>query len=360
MELNEKEIRPNPTPICAFEGTKARLIGDVALPVTAAGKTIFVTFVIINSPSAYNAIMGRDWIHRMDGEASTRCQQLAEDPPQQDQKSDHQEPSTIKPLREEVLDPTDPDKQIWVGFLLSDAEVEELLKFLRSNTNVFAWFHRDMTGIDPEVAYHQLNVDPSYPPHRQKQRRFTLERNQIISVEVDRLLEVGFIRDVWCPTWVSNVMVVGKKEKGKWRVCVDYTNLNMVCQKDCFPIPKIDQTVDATAGYALLSFLNAYSSSNQIPMVIKDQEKTAFITKRMLYCYIVMPFELKNVSSTYQRVVHVGSEVVINNTPLYSTPDNGSHEDDAEEVPETPIPEQVSGSTRYPIRPQGKKASKRK
>ncbi|KAM1890319.1 hypothetical protein ACFX13_048205 [Malus domestica] len=152
----------------------------------------------------------------------------------------------------------------------------------------------DMPGINPEVACHQLNVDPSCPPHRQKQRRFAPEQNQIISAEVNRLLEVGFILDVWCPTWVLNVVVVGKKEKGKWCVYVDYTNLNRACRKDCFPISKIDQTVDATAGYALLSFLDAYSGYNQIPMVVEDKEKVAFITERGLYCYTVsrMPARL--------------------------------------------------------------------
>ncbi|KAM2244584.1 hypothetical protein ACFXTI_005634 [Malus domestica] len=74
MKLDEKEIRPNPTLIYTFEGTKARPIGDVTLPVTATCKTLFVTFVIIDALSTYNAIMGRDWIHRMDGETSTRCQ----------------------------------------------------------------------------------------------------------------------------------------------------------------------------------------------------------------------------------------------------------------------------------------------
>ena len=74
MKLDEKEIRPNLAPLYAFEGTRARPIGDVTLPVTAAGNTLFVTFVIIDAPSAYNAIMGRDWIHLMDREASTRCQ----------------------------------------------------------------------------------------------------------------------------------------------------------------------------------------------------------------------------------------------------------------------------------------------
>ncbi|XP_021824587.1 uncharacterized protein LOC110765693 [Prunus avium] len=74
MKLDEKGIRPNPTPLFAFDGSKARVIGDVALPVIAAGKTLLVTFVVVDAPSAYNVIMGRDWIHRMDGEASTRCQ----------------------------------------------------------------------------------------------------------------------------------------------------------------------------------------------------------------------------------------------------------------------------------------------
>ncbi|KAM1581578.1 hypothetical protein ACFX10_029417 [Malus domestica] len=109
-------------------------------------------------------------------------------------------------------------------------------------------------------------------------------------------------------------MVVGKKEKGKWRVCVDYTNLNRACRKDCFPIPKIDQTVDATAGYALLSFLDAYYGYNQILMAVEDQEKNAFIIERGLYCYTIMPFGLKNVGSTYQRLVNKMFKNQIGNT----------------------------------------------
>ncbi|CAB4268397.1 unnamed protein product [Prunus armeniaca] len=74
MKLDESGIRTNPTPLFAFKGSKARAIGDVTLPVIAAGKTLLVTFVVVDAPSAYNVIMGRDWIHRMDGEALTRCQ----------------------------------------------------------------------------------------------------------------------------------------------------------------------------------------------------------------------------------------------------------------------------------------------
>lgn len=74
IKLDENGIRPNPIQLLTFEGSKALAIGDVTLPVIAAGKTLLVTFVVVDAPNAYNVIMGRDWIHKMDEEASTRCQ----------------------------------------------------------------------------------------------------------------------------------------------------------------------------------------------------------------------------------------------------------------------------------------------
>ena len=97
-------------------------------------------------------------------------------------------------------------------------------------------------------------------------------------------------------------MVVPKKGN-KWRVCVDYTDLNDACQKDNFPLPLIDLIMDASAGHSMLSFLNAFSGYHQIPMHPPDAEKTSFITPHGLYCYNVMPFGLKNVGATYQRLV---------------------------------------------------------
>ena len=97
-------------------------------------------------------------------------------------------------------------------------------------------------------------------------------------------------------------MVVPKKE-GKWRVCVDYTNLNNACPKDSFPLSRIDQIVDSTAGQGMLSFLDAFSGYHQIPMSPADEEKTAFITPHDLYCYKVMSFRLKNAGATYQRLM---------------------------------------------------------
>lgn len=110
--------------------------------------------------------------------------------------------------------------------------------------------------------------------------------------------------------WLTNTVVV-KKKNGKGRVCVDYTNLNDVCPKDCFPLPRIDQLVDATAGHARLSFMDAYRDYHQIAMNPADMEKTTFINPKGLYCYRIMPFGLKNAGATYQRMVYLmfGSQI---------------------------------------------------
>ena len=85
---------------------------------------------------------------------------------------------------------------------------------------------------------------------------------------------------------------------------MDFMDLNKACPKDSFPLPRIDQLVDSTAGHKLLTFMDTFSGYNQIKMDEEDQEKTAFITSQGLYCYKVMPFRLKNVGAIYQRLVN--------------------------------------------------------
>lgn len=86
-------------------------------------------------------------------------------------------------------------------------------------------------------------------------------------------------------------------------MCTNFTDLNKACPKDSYPLPNIDGLVDGASGCIMLSFLDAYSSYNQIPMYHPDREKTAFITERSNYCYDVMLFGLKNVGATYQRLM---------------------------------------------------------
>ncbi|XP_056698514.1 uncharacterized protein [Spinacia oleracea] len=158
-----------------------------------------------------------------------------------------------------------------------------------------------MTGISPDVITHKLNVNPNFKPVKQKRRKFSPERNKIIDEKVQKLIDSGKIREVKYPDWLANVVVVGKKN-GKWRVCIDFTDINKACPKDPFPLPHIDAMVDATAGHELLTFMDAYSGYNQILMHPEDQEKTSFVTDRGIYCYKVMPFGLKNAGATYQRL----------------------------------------------------------
>ncbi|WZZ70335.1 hypothetical protein YC2023_081705 [Brassica napus] len=160
-----------------------------------------------------------------------------------------------------------------------------------------------MPGIDPSVTCHELNVDPIFKPVRHKWRKLGLECAKAVNNEVERLTNAGSITEVRYPEWLANPVVV-KKKNGKWRVCVDFTDLNKACPKDSFPLPHIDRIVEATAGNELLSFMDAFSGYNQIMMHPDDREKTAFITDRGTYCYKVMPFGLKNAGATYQRLVN--------------------------------------------------------
>ena len=120
--------------------------------------------------------------------------------------------------------------------------------------------------------------------------------------ELAKLLEAGFIREIKHPDWLANLVMVPKKDKS-WCLCVDFKDLNKACPKDPFPLPCIDQIIDATAGHDSLCFLDAYSGYHQIKMKESDQAATIFIMPYGLFCFNTMPFGLKNVGATYQRMI---------------------------------------------------------
>jgi hypothetical protein len=125
---------------------------------------------------------------------------------------------------------------------------------------------------------------------QQRLRCFDEERRWAIGEELRKLLEDGFIKEVFHPTWLANP-VLAKKKNGKWRMCVDYTSLNKACPKVPFPLPWIDQIVDSTAGCEILCFLDAYSGYHQIKMKESDQLATSFITSSGMYCYVTVDCE---------------------------------------------------------------------
>ena len=120
--------------------------------------------------------------------------------------------------------------------------------------------------------------------------------------EVTKFKQAGAIKEVFYPEWLANTVVV-KKKSGKWRVCVDFTDLNKACPNDPFPMPKIDQLVGVTVGHLWMSFLDAFQGYYQIPLALDNQQKTTFVTPIENYYYTIMPFGLKNAGSTYQRMM---------------------------------------------------------
>jgi hypothetical protein len=136
----------------------------------------------------------------------------------------------------------------------------------------------------------------------QKPRRQSIERQDFIRKEVQKLLDAGFIEEVHHLIWLANPVIV-PKANGKLRMCIDYTSLNKACPKDPYPLPRIDQIVDSTSGCDLLSFLDAYSGFHQIQMSREDRKHTAFVTVDGLYCYVVMLYGLKNALPTFVRAM---------------------------------------------------------
>ena len=134
-----------------------------------------------------------------------------------------------------------------------------------------------MPGIPANIIQHRLNVDLEKKLVQQRRRVFSLERSKAVMDEVNKLLATNFIKEVYYLEWLANVVMV-KKANGKWRMCVDFMDLNNECLKDSFPQPRIDQLMDSTAEHKLLTFMDAFSEYNQIQMVEEDQEMTAFIT----------------------------------------------------------------------------------
>jgi hypothetical protein len=159
-----------------------------------------------------------------------------------------------------------------------------------------------MPGVLKELAEHSLHVRPDAKPVKQPLRCFAEEKRKVIGEEIARLLVAGFIMEVFYPDWLANPVLVLKKNNS-WRMCIDYTSLNKACPKDPFALPRIDQVIDSTPGCDLLSFLDAYSCYHQISLYQPDQIKTSFITPYGAYCYVTMPFGLKNAGATYQRMM---------------------------------------------------------
>jgi ribosomal protein L18E len=127
------------------------------------------------------------------------------------------------------------------------------------------------------------------------------EKVVVARVEVQRLMDVGFIREVRYPSWLVNVVMV-KKKNGKWRMCTYFTDLNKCCLRDDISLTRIDKVVDSAAHCGTMGLLDYFSGYHQIWLHEEDEEKTSFITPFGTYCYLRMPEGLKNAGPTFFRM----------------------------------------------------------
>ena len=149
---------------------------------------------------------------------------------------------------------------------------------LRSYLDVFSWSYEDMSGLDYSLVQYHLPILPHARPVKQKLRRLHPRWSLQVKEEIQKQLSVGFLSVVEYPELLANVVPVPKKD-GKVRVCVDFCDMNKANPKDDFPLPHIDMLVDSTAGHSMLSFMDGFSTYNQIMMAPEDMEKTSFITE---------------------------------------------------------------------------------
>ena len=305
MGIGRERLEPVNTHLRGFSGEKVLPLGSIQSVLTLGDPpcqdTTTIRFLIVDAPSAYNVLLGRPSLNaikaipsayhmvikfpttngvgmvRGDQRVARECysasmKQKAIDSIYVDELDMRDKVNTrLEPSEE--LEPIQlddhPEHLTYVGSKLVEDLRSLLIRFLKQNKDVFAWKQKDMGGIDPAIITHRLSVSPSCKPVKQKRRSFAPERQKAINEEVGKLFQAGTIREVEYPEWLANVVLV-KKEKGKWRLCIDFTDVNLACPKDNFPIPRIDLIIDATAGHELLSFMDAFSGYNHISMDLDD------------------------------------------------------------------------------------------
>ncbi|TYK28162.1 uncharacterized protein E5676_scaffold289G00760 [Cucumis melo var. makuwa] len=260
--------------------------------------------VILTNPEKEDSEQGEDEIscHHITILEELEIETHEEDAEEAPQSLEDGGQSTVDELKEVNLGTIEEPRPTFISASLSSEEEGKYMSLLTEYKDIFAWSYKEMPGLDPKVAVHHLAIKPGYRPIKQAQRCFRPELIPQIEVEVNKLIEAGFIREVKYPTWIANIVPVRKKN-GQLRVCVDFRDLNNACPKDDFPLPITEIMVDATTGHEALSFMDGSSGYNQIRMTLSDEEMTAFRTPKGIYCYKVMPFGLKNVGATYQRVM---------------------------------------------------------
>jgi hypothetical protein len=339
-------------PLYGFGGKKIEPVGSISLPVSfgtlSNARIEYITFDVVDIFYPYNTIFGRGFLNTFEavlhslylylkilatqgvisvhgnqkdagnieqgfapGHRNVNCLQ---DGKKEDSTSitgkQNKGSFESKPIEPECeiktvpLDPRVPDRMVTISQDLTLGEEKELLSFLDKNIDVFAWRASNLTGVSRDIIEHKLEVNPSTRPKKQRFHKMSDGKIAAAKVEVQRLLDARFIREVYYPSWLATVVMV-KKKNGKLRMCTNFIDLNKSYPKDDFPLTRIDKVVGSAAGCEIMTLLDYFLGYHQIWLREEDHEKTSFITPFGTYCYLRMLEGVKNVGSTFCRMMKV-------------------------------------------------------
>ncbi|GKA51251.1 reverse transcriptase domain-containing protein [Tanacetum coccineum] len=293
------EIRNQMVPVTAsligFSGEIIWPLGKLSLLVKIGDEehstSTWMNFVVVRSSSSYNRIIRRPGVRKIQAVSST-AHEMIKFPVTEGaiilrsgkiipikcaavSRPEEQPPAAHQATEERIkvaINPDYPEQTIMIGSTLT------------------------------EKGSYATYSNEGCPPVRQKRRSQAADRNQAIQEEVEKLMDAGIMKEVHYHRWLSNPVMV-KRHDDSWRMCVDFKDLNKACPKDGYPLPEINWKVESLCGFPFKCFLDAYKVYHQIKMEKEDEEKTTFITSQGVFCYSKIPFSLRNVRATYQRLV---------------------------------------------------------
>ncbi|XP_042401305.1 uncharacterized protein LOC121991361 [Zingiber officinale] len=293
MQIDASELQPVATSLYGFTSNEVRSMGQIKLVISLGSEPLVRarrgTFLVVDSPSSYNVILGRPALHefrmvistfhqkikfpvgdqvgevRGEQRVSRRCYiDMVKVEARKAQRTHDGAVHTIQeehiPWEEVQLYPERPESLTRVASDLPPELKEELVQCLTHNRDVFAWSTEELPGVRPEVAEHNLHLLPDARPVKQKKRNFLADQNKVIRAEVNQIRKAGHVHEVQFPSWLSNVVLVAKPNN-KWKVCIDFRDLNKVSPKDYYPLLRIDQLVDSTASCERICMLDAYQGN---------------------------------------------------------------------------------------------------
>ncbi|XP_068476826.1 uncharacterized protein [Phaseolus vulgaris] len=303
LRLSMDQLKPYVRRLYGLTGNEVEVHGYVELSTTftdnLSSRTTNIRYLVVYAPSAYNILLGRPTLNRLgavpfirhmkmklrslegtvitivsDQKEAKKCYEnclktrggifsITSKPPREDGVTREEIVRENRPeVAEGVVEKEIGGKIFKLGQSLSGELWNQISEVIARHLDAFAWSAADMSDIDPDFQCHHLTMDPSVRPVRQSRQKFNEEKRQVIWEETEKLLKAGHIKEIQYSEWLANVVLV-KKANGKWRMCVDFTDLNKACPKDSYPLPSIDALVDRDSWCMLLNFLDAFSATTR-------------------------------------------------------------------------------------------------